>query len=310
MAIKAVPGVDHRGLDHRKRDWFIGFALWRNNNWICMFRPTPNTRRKTTAGQVSKKLRRIERDLGWTTVDRGIGGVTFTTEGNAFLKTIQPVLEKVARWRETSQEKVLTVGGPALLINQVMARAVPEVNNERLRLLELAPTELMSAGLRGTCDAVLHLDELEWPRSWESTRIGELSWRLYGRRKHPLLDGRVNEAQLLNFPFVTPLYWTSEGIVPGPDGGPVPMDQRRQGHQTASAEAAAYIVESTDMLGFLPDLLVQSLHLMVEPISVRRWPAVNREVFLSVRASTVSNQWFKATAARLALSLQLQSAKR
>jgi len=258
-------------------------------------------RRQSTAGQISKRLRRIEAALGWTTIERGVSGVTFTAEGLEFLKVVQPILEKLSRWRHTTNEpqKVLTAGGPALLINQIMAKALFNERDTQLRLLELAPTDLTSAGLRGTCDAILHFDELEWPRSWESTLIGKLSWRLYARRRHPLTDGRISESQLLSFPFVTPLYWTSEGVVPGPDGGPVPMSARCQGHQTASAEAAAYIVESSDMLAFLPDILVQSLKLKVDPIQLRGWPAVDRPVYLSVRAATVSNLWLKSMTSNL-----------
>jgi DNA-binding transcriptional LysR family regulator len=162
--------------------------------------------------------------------------------------------------------------------------------NTRFRLVEFGHNQLVAHGLNGAFEMAVHIEPLEWTRTWSSHELGKIPWRLYGSSKHPLCKLKmVREADVLKHQFVMPTGWSSQGFVRGEDHCPAPWSARRPGHEATTAETALEIVSVTSQLVFVPSILAErSLnHGIIKEIKVSEWEPVEKKIFLSVRDDLV-----------------------
>jgi DNA-binding transcriptional LysR family regulator len=75
----------------------------------------------------------------------------------------------------------------------------------------------------------------------------------------------------------------------GNDHFPVPLNKRKIGYETATADAAIPILLTTDQIAYLPDILVRPLVDKGELREVRSGdlPPVERELYLSAKSDSV-----------------------
>jgi DNA-binding transcriptional LysR family regulator len=164
----------------------------------------------------------------------------------------------------------------------------------RVRMMDLAPSQFIPVALRGAFQFCIHLQDLDWPKTWTSVPIGHLKWMLCCRKNHPLVSKPVLR-EALKFPFVYPVYWTSEGVRYGQDHCPLPINKRIIGHETTTALSARELVRTTDHIGFLPELVLrQSLARdEIETVEIPSWKPVQQTVYLSVKNDVVKQKTFE-----------------
>jgi DNA-binding transcriptional LysR family regulator len=113
---------------------------------------------------------------------------------------------------------------------------------------------------------------------------------------------------VLEYRFVSPTYWTAEGLVRGNDQFPVAASKRNLGFETATADAAIPVLLSTDQVAFLPEVLAQaalrSKLLKVIPMKAMGLDEVERELFLTVRTDIISSRFQKTLIKHLKSALK------
>lgn len=253
---------------------------------------------------VSKSVRRLEDQLGRRLVARSTRGASLTPPGRELARKVGPLLKGIDRWSrdgedpEQSRPTLLTVGAPSVIATHLVPRAHGVVRRRLedvyLRIVELRPTESLSAGLCGHFEMIFHWDPLEWPQSWLQEEIGTLSWHLYARKGHPLGIGPVSDQLVREQRFVGPVYWDRHEFIAGDDICPLGRN-RRWGDETDTAEAALHSLVASDQLAFLPDLVAEAAlrEERVVQIEVESWPPVRRRLFLSVKADEVRMPLFR-----------------
>lgn len=254
-------------------------------------------------GQVSKIIKGLEKKVGISLLDRSISGV----RANARAHELMVIFEGLQKFQHqlegetTDQESLqtLTVACASFFsthfLPKVFSKTQAEFPAVRLRLVDLAPNQFVSVGLRNGFQICVHMGNLDWPRTWTSVQVGQIRWILCCRAKHPILKNKTLR-EILKHPFVVPVYWSSEGLRYGNDNCPVPLRQRKAGYETATAASAAEIVKSTDQLAFLPEIVLQPYleRREIDVIEVPSWKAVTEPVFLTVKSDHVSQRFFNA----------------
>lgn len=247
-------------------------------------------------GQVSKLLQSLEKKLGFPLVERSMGGIRPTPKALELLpqlERINSLKEKLAdSYQSEDPIQTLTLASSSFFSTYVVPAAIRELRSQdlKVRVIDLPPTQFISAALRGTFEYCIHAQPLDWPRTWTTEEIGSMPWRIYSRKGHPVLK-TPSLKEVLRYPFVVPIYWTSDGVQNGDDECPVPANRRKRGHETATAASAAEIMKVTDQLGFLPDLVAQKHQL--EAVPVPGWKPLKKPVYLSVKNSTVKQRQFE-----------------
>jgi DNA-binding transcriptional LysR family regulator len=268
-------------------------------------------RRNSTSGQVSKSIQGLERLIGTKLFRRSVAGVLLTSQGTEFRSIAQDLLrhgEKieglVTGRRKGGFSKVLAIAGTSFLNTYFVTPTVCDFMQESeattIRFLDVAPDQTVPVGLRGGFEMAVHFGLLPWPGTWVSTRLGKIRWTLTARADHPL-SRTASLNQILEYPFVVPTYWTTEGLVRGNDQFPVPISKRKAGYETATADAAVPIVMSTQHIAFLPDLLVRSNIQMKRLKEIRgdKFSAVEKELFLSAKSDAVPAKIYEGLAAAM-----------
>jgi DNA-binding transcriptional LysR family regulator len=272
-------------------------------------------RMRSTPGQISKSIQNIEKVLGTKLFKRSVSGVLLTGEGAEIQKTVQEILagaeriEKVLSGQENAKlNRILAIAGTAFInthfTTPVVCRASDLWPTTTFRFLDLAPDQMVATGMRGGFDLAVYHSALSWPSSWFTKKIGKSRWMLCARASHPL-SKRPSLKQVLEYPFVVPAYWTSEGLLRGNDHFPVPISKRRTGFETATADAAIPILMETNQLAFLPEILVKTAieSGKIKVLRVNDLPVVQRDLFLSAKADSVPANLFEHLRANMAKAL-------
>lgn len=273
-------------------------------------------RQQLTSGQVSKIIQNIERRLGAKLFARSQAGVTLTTQGSLILEHAQLVLESgekieglLVSTGRAKQERIFSVAGTSFVNTHFSVPALSALTSEKinakLRFLDLPPDQTVVLGLRGTFEIAVHLSPLEWPGTWTTRKLGVSRWMLCARVGHPLAK-RPRLAQVLEFPFVMPTYWTQEGLVQGTDQFPVSASKRKRGTETSTADAAVSVLRVSDQVAFLPGLVAKPLIERGElrELASNEIPIVERDVFLSVKSDVVPESLFQLMMKTLSAALK------
>lgn len=262
-------------------------------------------RMRSTPGQISKAVQNLEKTLGTKLFKRSVAGVLLTGEGTELLNVIRDVLNDCERIeavlagkRQAPLSRTLAIAGTAFLnthfTTPVVCRGAKLWPTTTFRFLDLAPDQMVATGMRGAFDLAVYHSALSWPKSWFVKKLGASRWSLCARTDHPLAK-RPSLKQVLEYRFVLPAYWTSEGLVHGNDHFPVPMSKRQIGFETATADAAIPILLETDQLAFLPEILIKRSVAAgdLRRVRVQDLPDVKRDLFLSAKADSVPASIFE-----------------
>ncbi|MES2965462.1 MAG: LysR family transcriptional regulator [Bdellovibrionota bacterium] len=257
--------------------------------------------RGESPGQISKAIRSLEVRLGHPLLRRSAQGVSLTpyaTEISSAMEGIRRQQERLEGLsRESAHQKHLSIATTSFLSSHMapsllgdLSRHEPDVH---FRLIDLAPNQFIQVALRGGFEICLHLSALDWPRTWTSIEVGKVEWQIVCRRGHPLAK-KPTLKEILEYPFVYPIYWTSEGLRQGDDNFPLAIRKRHRGIETATALSAAHVVAHTDQIAFLPHLVVREMveHDVLRVLSPTGHKPVAQPLFLSVKSDAMKQKSF------------------
>jgi DNA-binding transcriptional LysR family regulator len=151
----------------------------------------------------------------------------------------------------------------------------------------------------------VHFGVISWPSSWISKKVGKSKSILVARANHPL-PKRPSVKQIVEYPFVAPAYWTTEGLKRGNDEFPIPFSKRKVGFETATADAAVPILLNSDHIAFLPELLVQPFEKQnkLRQLRTPELSVVERDIYLSIKTDVITEQFFKQLCESMAEQLK------
>lgn len=251
-----------------------------------------------SAGQISKTIQNLEIKLQQKLFLRSISGLALTPNGQALqptLRKIQDLIEQVGHPSLDSQKTSLSIASTAYFTSSFLPFALSEfVSNHPgvgLEIIDISPDQLVSAGLRQAFEICLHTGEIDWPKTFSSDQVGTISWRLYGRKGHPL-SGKATLNQILEFPFTRPVYWTPQGKVLGTDHFPYKTKKRISGLSTTTALTAAQMISKSDFLGFLPSVVARPMMQSGDLIQIQnpQIKPVKSPVFMTVKSDLVKEK--------------------
>lgn len=259
-------------------------------------------------GKISKWVHSIETKLGLSLFDRTSRGITMTPDAETLLPSLKKMqktyLDLKLGAKNSEAPRELTFATTSFFSTHVLPDLFqnirPDIADTRFRLIDLAPNQLMPVAMRGGFQMAVHIGDLDWPKTWVSQHIGEVTWRLYCRKDHPT-SGSNQLSKILKYPFVYPFYWTPEGLKYGSDNCPLPIKERTMGDLTATATSAVEVVIRSDQFGFLPDVAARPAYERgeLDIKTIRGWPPVSRPVYLSVKADMITKRLFESCAQNL-----------
>ncbi len=257
-------------------------------------------RRNVDPATISRSLARLESILNKKCIQRSASGVRLTAEGNEIYKIISKCLGSLGKLIPDENEAIqpINFGSNSFISMRVLAPVMGNIFNRvgSARIMDFPPDELISAGLKGIFNIAIHFGNLKWPPTWLSQKIGSVKWQLYARSKHPIFDNAsISLEQVLDWPFVYPIYWGQTELVAGDDQFPIPMFQRKKGVAASTAESAAVVVRNSDHLAFLPNLIIDDdvkmgfIRKIELPIA-----KVQKDIFFTVKTDEVKVRHAKA----------------
>ena len=257
--------------------------------------------------RATKAIQNLERKVGHKLLLRSVQGVSLTPEGHELLGTCEKIMELVPHLelgrkkniKKREIREVCSIGSLSFISSRLVAPCLGVLGAKRpetrFRLVEFTDNELVAHGLKGAFDIAIHIEPLSWTRAWTTQSLGHLRWALFGRTGHPL-GPQTTEERALNFPFVVPTGWTDAGYMMGIDHCPVQAQFRLKGNEATTAETAIEMIQVTDHLTYIPEIMARgaTLKSQVQEIRVHDWPKTSHEMLISVHSSRVSKPLFNA----------------
>lgn len=253
--------------------------------------------RKTnlTPGQISKTVHKIETAIGAKLFNRSTLGLSLSTEGRAILPKVRKVytsfLEIHSHQQNLTKNKI-TMASSSFFVSHFMPKIAPKFEDHDFRIIELPPEDYIQIGLRSGFSICIHTSKLDWPGTWVSEEIGEIHYNLFAHKNHDLnLKKRISKTDLESYPFITPIYWTREGLKNGNDQFPKGI-KRQITHKTSTAFSAAGIVaNSTKHLCYLPSLVVDQFS-NIQEVKTNLVPELRQKVYITVKSDEVSQIFY------------------
>jgi DNA-binding transcriptional LysR family regulator len=251
---------------------------------------------------VSKVMKKIEEKVDTQLFKRSVSGIILTPDALVLLETAEQICEMAkdlgASGKAVSVDKnpLWTIGSISFLTTFLLSPTIGKIRKAlkkkpRFRLIEFTHNDLVAHGLKGAFELAIHIESLEWTQVWQSIHVGNIRWKLYGRADHPLGE-TCEESEALKYPFIVPTDWNDRGYTVGEDHCPISVRRRIKGDECATAETALELCKTSDQLCFIPEIMAKEwckLKKMTE-ITVKSWPAVDKEIYLSVKTDVVP-QW-------------------
>ena len=261
---------------------------------------------KLSPSEVSKTLQAVEAKLHVSLFKRLSTGISPTEAGVVFLAAIDRILKETDQLEifllesmQRSNQKTIVIASTSFLTNFLV---IPEIvkwhsrqseRNEMLRFIDFSPDDLLSAGAAKGYEIALHVEQLKWPSTWKSIKIGSIKWSLCAQFNHKLL-AQSNISDVLKEKFVVPAYYDKQGLHTGNDHFCVPIINRLVGATTSTAEAAVSYLVNSDYIAHLPDLLTDFYvrEAELKRITIDEMPTCVLDVFLSVHSDSVSQPFY------------------
>ena len=249
---------------------------------------------------LSKRLSRIEELFGFEIIKRSSRGFILTGEGDKLIDKASAIyssaLDSFSTPRfETKLERIITMGSRGflnILSSESFLLASNKLNSPlRLRFIDMSPDELQKAAFDNVIDMALHFEALNLTMSWSTFEIGEITWKLFARKNHPL-NSNESITNILKYPFIGPGYWTGQKVSMGDDGFPIPWQNRIKGHEVQTAMTAFNVLKNTDQLVYLPVLLSQEalLRQEIKIIEINDFPVLKRKIRFSIQTEKITQK--------------------
>jgi DNA-binding transcriptional LysR family regulator len=266
--------------------------------------------RDIEVAQLTRSLQRIEQCLDVQILERSHSGIAMTVDGERVATAARRVMEAAQELAPglagEAQAPFLTVGTRGFLnyvFSPLLYAAQRESQNRtlkselhgfRFRFLDMSPEELKVGEHKRLIHLAIHLDQVEWTKTWESYFVGNLRWSAYVRPDHGLLKrSKVHQLKpedLLDSDFVGPCYWLGADIQEGNDGFPLPLRQRRIVAQVQSAITAIELARTSDAIVFVPNIVSAQYEQkgLLARLNVADTEDCFQPVYLSVRTDVVT----------------------
>ena len=267
----------------------------------------------TTPVQISRRLKVIEKALGYLIFVRGPKGLTLTGQGHELMKSVQAMNGEIhsilshRKQKKNDVDRPLGIAGTSILtsyaIVPVLCEMMKSFPEQRNYVHAFNPDDLIAAGLKGAFQVAVHPEPMDWPRSWQTELIGHMNWKLYARKGHPLTKSLQG---IEEFPFVYPLMWDGTKLALQDDNCPLPVTKRNSYVGTQTAEQGKHFIYQSNLVGFLPQLLMNEdveRNKVIE-IDVAEWPSIQQPIYLSVRTDSVPDKFYREMKTRLKVFLK------
>ncbi len=254
-------------------------------------------RRSVQPGQISKTINSLEKKLGVILFERSIGGVNLTPSAKEMIPILQKIydacyeIQDLENHKKEIFQKKITIASTSFLTSEIITQMISSQKIIKkgigFSLLDLAPSEFVQAGLLGGIQLCFHIGKIDWPRTWTSKKVCSLEWKLYCRKDHPILKSPTTK-NVIQYPFVYPIYWTKGGIQRGNDLCPIPVRHRMVRAETTTAASALQIVKSTNSLAFLPDIFKRSIHSDTRTVTIKDIKKVVKPIYATVKSDLMT----------------------
>lgn len=233
-----------------------------------------------SGSQVSKAVVRLERHLGLKLLVRSERGVLVSDAGSALAPHLEELLARANGLRAipTGREAELTVAASSFMNALFLAAIVDSLAGHRVRSLEMPPGVAGAYASEAFFDIALTAGGEHWPESWVKAPVGMLRQGLFAAPSlaaelgpPPVPVARVRERK-----FIVPIYNYRGRVMSGNDGCPLPVAERKVGHETQTLALALMLAQRTSQLVFAPALAVAAFvapGALVE-VSVEGWDVV------------------------------------
>jgi DNA-binding transcriptional LysR family regulator len=212
---------------------------------------------RVTPAQVSKAIARLEEHLRVKLLARSSRGVTLSEAGRKVVPNVESAVEKLRSMRrpEPPTGVELTVAAPSYLNTVFLPAIATSQQGLRVRGMDMPPALIRAYASENIFDmAVLPSGAERLPVSWSMERLGELRKSLFttpavARRLGAL---PVSVDALASVPFVCPMSNVEGKYVPIDDDCPLPIAERRMGHEAQTIGIALDLAARADQLVFGP----------------------------------------------------------
>lgn len=233
-----------------------------------------------TPSQVSKAIARLERHLGVRLLVRSSRGIVVSDAGRELAPRFEDLLARAdgLRGLDRRPQLELTMAASAFMNTLFLPLIVDALPEQRIRGLDMPPGVAGAYASEPFFDLALTAGNEEWPDSWVRLHVANMRQGLFAAPSvaRELGAPPVAPARLAEREFVVPIYSYRGRVMAGDDGCPLPLHERRIGHQTQTLALALVLAQRTDQLVFAPAVAVSALcppDALVE-IAVQGWNVV------------------------------------
>lgn len=233
----------------------------------------------TSASQVSKTVARLEKQLQLELLSRSSHGVALTECALRMLPRFEQVVAELEHIAELEPEagRALTLAAPSWMVELFLPAIVAALPELRFCGLELPPAMIRAHSTDNFFDLALAAGGAELAPAWHRTVVGEVRLALFAR---PALAERlgalpVDARQLLELPFITPVYNVHGRFVEADDDCPLGRGERRQGQKVQTMRVAVAVAAEIDQLVFGPAVSARAAIAAgrIVEVPVRGWHA-------------------------------------
>ncbi|MGQ0506071.1 MAG: LysR family transcriptional regulator [Myxococcaceae bacterium] len=264
---------------------------------------------RVTPSQVSKAISRLEAQLRLNLLVRSARGVTLSDQAERVTPHFEEVMGRLrlVAMRDADATPELAVAAPSYMLASflpVIAQAQP---NLRLRGVQLAPALIRSFSTHSLFDVALATDVERLPSTWVGEPAGRVRKSLFSTRAvaRALGPSPVSPERLKELPFIIPIYIHNDHHVPVDDGCPLPVSDRKVGHEVQTIALALDLAATSSQLAFGP-VIAASRHLadgrLVE-IEVEGWEDVDEPLYVACNADRVTSRVHRAIVAAVSAAL-------
>lgn len=260
--------------------------------------------------QLTRTLQKIELAIGLGLFERGHDGIKVTEDGLHVLDRARAIVAAAEDMGKSSHQRqlgrVLTLGSRGFL-NYAFAPLIHSIDfaagSQRpqsaggglvFRFLDMSPEELKIAEHKRLIEAAIHVENMEWSSTWQSSLAGTLQWAAYVRPGHPQFSKtphrRLTIADVAQCPFVVPAYWVGTELRSGDDRFPLPTRQRLISGYAQSAMTAVEMARSSDSIVFAPSVVANEVHRLglLQRLNLEGMEERSQEIYFSYRTDVMS----------------------
>jgi DNA-binding transcriptional LysR family regulator len=281
-------------LDFRLSDGWTFLAVHRHASLSAAAREL-----HVTVSQVSKAIAWLEKQFDTRLLTRSSRGVEPSPEAARIVPALTEAVSRLreARSHDPKPHPIVTIAGPSFVVSALSTSAVRAMPQLRIRVLQLAPGAIRATAAAGHFDLAMVVGEPFSLESWKVLPVGELKLSLFAtpdvaRRlgPQPVDPGLVKLER-----FVSPVRAFDDRVVPLDDGCPIPIEERRAGHEAQNIGLALDLATASGHVVYGPVAAAMN-HIVLGqlvPVAVKGWTSSER-LSLAANVDRVTSPTLKA----------------